>query len=227
MALSDMPAHVGIIMDGNGRWARERGLPRTQGHTEGLKAAKRVVRAASDLGISCLSLFAFSTENWKRAADEVSCLMDLIKTHLKKEFRFYKDNRIRVVHSGDRNGLPADILAEIDLTVRETASFNGLTVNLLINYGGRDEIVRAAAKAAVTGPITEHSLSAALDHTDFPDLDLLIRTGKEYRISNFLLWQSAYAELYFSDKLWPDWDGPDLRIATEAYRERNRRFGSV
>jgi undecaprenyl diphosphate synthase len=227
MAPDLVPAHVGIIMDGNGRWARERNLPRTHGHGEGLKAAKRIVRAASDLGIRCLSLYAFSTENWKRATDEVSYLMDLIKTHLKQEFRFYRENGVRVVHSGNRSGLPADILAEIDETARETAGFTGLTVNLLVNYGGRDEIIRAANKASETGALTEKSLSAALDNPEFPELDLLIRTGREYRISNFLLWQSAYAELWFSDKYWPDWEASDLAEAVAGYQKRNRRFGSV
>jgi undecaprenyl diphosphate synthase len=217
---------VGIIMDGNGRWAQARGLPRSEGHREGTENAKRVVKAAADLGLRYLSLFVFSTENWKRAEDEVGFLMGLIRKHLSAELDFYRANRIRVLHSGEIGDLPPEVAAEIRRTVADTAAFGGLTVNLAINYGGRDEIARAARRvAAAGGPIDEVSLSAAMDQPSLPDLDLVIRTSDEMRFSNFLLWQAAYAELWFSPKLWPDFGAEDLAEAVEAYRGRARRFG--
>ena len=228
--ISPLPRHVGIIMDGNGRWARERGRPRPDGHLEGLTAAKRVTAAAADLGIRWLTLYTFSTENWTRAEEEVSYLMFLIRTHLKKEFDFYRKNRIRILHAGDAGRLPPEVTREIRQAVADTAGFDGLTVILAINYGGRDEIVRAvrraiAADAAAT--ITEQTLRAHLDLPEVPDPDLIIRTGAELRQSNFLLWQAAYAEMYFSPRLWPDWDRPDLVAALEDYARRSRRFGGT
>lgn len=227
---TSQPLHIGIIMDGNGRWAQKRGLPRTKGHKEGLTVAKNIVATAAEMGIACLSLYAFSTENWKRAQSEVSFLMSLIKTHLKKEFDFYKKNGIRVVHSGDRSGLADDILKEIEEVEKVTASFKGLTVNLLINYGGCDEIVRASNRYITQNPgkqITAKELTANLDNPDIPPVDLLIRTGGDQRISNFLIWESAYAELFFSPKFWPDWKGEDLRKAVEDFTSRERRFGGI
>lgn len=221
-----MPAHVGIIMDGNGRWAKARGLPRTEGHREGLNTAKRIVKAAEDLGIRFLSLYTFSTENWKRAAEEVGFLMGLIRRHLAAEFDFYRENGVRVVHSGDPSSLPAEVTAEIDRVVAETSGFDGITVNLAVNYGGRDEIARAAAKAAAAGlRIDEASIAAGLDHPELPDPDLIIRTGGEMRLSNFLLWESAYSELWFSPRFWPDFTADDLAQAIDVYRSRERRFG--
>jgi len=225
-----LPRHVGIIMDGNGRWAVRRNKPRSFGHKEGLEAAKRVVKAAADLGLSYLSVFAFSTENWRRTEDEVKYLMFLVKTYLKKEYDFYKANHVRLVHSGDLSRLPQGIADDIRDTVRDTAGFGGLCLNIALNYGGRDEIIRAVSRwreRHAQAPLTESDMSSCLDHPDLPDLDLLIRTGGEMRISNFLLWQSAYAELYFSDKLWPDWDGDDLIGAIAEYQRRNRRYGGV
>ncbi len=231
---SRLPRHVGIIMDGNGRWAQARGLLRTQGHQEGLEAAKRVVKAASDLGLRFLSLYTFSTENWRRTEKEVSYLMFLIRTHLRREYDFYRENCIRVVHSGDLGRLPDDVRCEIASVTRDTSEFTGLTVNLAINYGGRDEIVRAvnrlladgAGKPATgAGPVSEERLRVMLDHPEFPDPDLIIRTGGEYRISNFLLWGAAYAELDFSPKMWPDWTGDDLAESLERFLGRRRRFG--
>jgi undecaprenyl diphosphate synthase len=227
-----LPAHIGIIMDGNGRWARQRGLIRTQGHSEGLKAAKRVVQAASDLGIRYLTLYTFSTENWKRAVEEVGFLMGLIKEFLIAELDFYRENRIRIRFAGDSAGLPADVVVEIDRVVRETARYEGLSVCLAINYGGRDEIVRSVrrlAAAAGSEPIVFDAagIAANLDNPDVPDPDLIVRTAGERRVSNFLLWQSAYSEYFFSDKLWPDWDGSDLRTAIDDYQRRDRRFGGV
>jgi undecaprenyl diphosphate synthase len=217
-------------MDGNGRWAEARGKPRTEGHLEGVKAAKRVVGAAAEAGISFLSLYAFSTENWTRAQEEVSYLMGLIGLYLKKEYDFYRKNRIRILHSGDLERLPREIAREIDDVTRDTAGFDGLTVNLSINYGGRDEIIRAFRRRLSQGseePLTEQSFRQYLDHPELPDPDLIIRSANELRLSNFLLWESAYAELYFSAKLWPDWDGDDLRAALAEYAQRSRRFGGT
>ena len=225
-----LPLHVGIIMDGNGRWAQQRGKNRRQGHLEGLKAAKRVVKAASEAGIKFITLYAFSTENWKRTEKEVSYLMFLIKSHLKKEYDFYRDNQIRVIHSGDLRKLPEDVIVEIKRVTADTSHFRGLTVNLAVNYGGRDEIVRAVNRLFEEGsnvPITEDDLRRDLDHPDIPDPDLIIRTGGESRISNFLLWELAYSELYFSSKLWPDWDRDDLIEAVKEFQIRERRFGGA
>lgn len=226
-----LPIHVGIIMDGNGRWAAQRRKHRSKGHLEGLKAAKRVVKAASEAGIMYLTLYVFSTENWKRAEKEVSYLMRLIKTHLKKEYDFYRENHIRVVHSGDLQRLPQDVIKEIFRVTADTAHFDGLTLNLAINYGGRDEILRAVNRMLenrfVPSPVAEDDIKHHLDRPEIPDPDLIIRTGGEYRISNFLLWQLAYSELYFSSKLWPDWEGSDLVQAVNEYQQRERKFGAV
>ena len=217
-------------MDGNGRWATARGKARSEGHLEGVKAAKRVVKAAAEEGLSFLSLYTFSTENWTRAEEEVSYLMFLVRSHLRKEYDFYRENRIRIVHSGDRDRLPRDIVSEIEDVTRDTAAFTGLTVNLSINYGGRDEILRAFRRHMERGgkqPLTEESFRMLLDLPELPDPDLIIRTANEQRLSNFLLWESAYAELYFSPKLWPDWGGDDLREALADYAGRTRRFGGA
>lgn len=224
-----VPAHAGIIMDGNGRWAKARGLPRTEGHREGLRVAKRIIRAAEDLGIRYLSLYTFSTENWKRAAEEVSFLMSLITRHLRSEFDFYRDNHIRIVHSGDAAGLPEDVREAIRSVMADTSGYDGITVNLAINYGGRDEIVRAARKLLRGGAVdlSEDGFRAFLDAPDLPDPDLVIRTGGDMRLSNFLLWESAYAELYFSEKHWPDWTEEDLKKAVDSYSCRERRYGGT
>ncbi|MDX9826756.1 MAG: polyprenyl diphosphate synthase [Spirochaetia bacterium] len=224
--------HVGIIMDGNGRWATKRGLPRTEGHRQGLEAAKRIVAACSERNISHLSLYTFSTENWKRTKDEVGFLMGLIKTHLAAELDFYRKNRIKLLHSGNRSGLSADILREIDTAVRDTSAFPGMVVNLAINYGGRDEILRSvkrlsAGRGATADSITEKDIASGMDHPELPDPDLIIRTGGEMRLSNFLLWESAYSELYFTDCLWPDFDAEALDKALDDYRSRTRRFGGL
>jgi undecaprenyl diphosphate synthase len=219
---------VGIIMDGNGRWAKARGRPRTEGHLEGAKAAKRVVAAAVDAGLAYLSLYIFSTENWSRAEEEVSYLMFLVRSYLRKEYDFYRQNGIRIVHSGDMERLPPDIAQEIREVTKDTAQFRGLTVNLSINYGGRNEIIRAFNKILAGGkrePLTEESFRAYLDHPELPDPDLIIRSANEQRLSNFLLWESAYAELYFSPKPWPDWTGEDLKEALAEYKRRSRTFG--
>ena len=221
--------HIGIIMDGNGRWAKERGKPRTFGHSEGVRTAKRIAKAASDMGVKYLSLYTFSTENWKRSETEVKFLMQLLKKHLREQFSFYRENNIRVVHSGSLDRLPEVVQKEIVDVEDLTKDFTGMTANLVINYGGRDEIVRAVKKLRDQGEseITEEKLSAAMDRPEIPDPDLIIRTGGELRISNFLLWESAYSELYFSKKYWPDWQTEDLKEAIEAFASRNRRYGGV
>ncbi len=227
---SRLPRHVGIIMDGNGRWAEARGKPRTEGHLEGVKAAKRVVAAAAEAGLAFVSLYTFSTENWARAQEEVSYLMGLIGSYLKKEYDFYRRNRIRIVHSGDLGRLPRAVAREIEDVTRDTSGFDGLTVNLSINYGGRDEIIRAFRRMVARGDqgsLSEETFRLYLDQPDLPDPDLIIRSANEQRLSNFLLWESAYAELYFSPKLWPDWDGSDLREALADYGRRSRRFGGT
>lgn len=224
-----VPAHAGIIMDGNGRWAKARGLPRTEGHREGLRVAKRIIRAAEDLGIRYLSLYTFSTENWKRASEEVSFLMSLISRHLRAEFDFYRENHIRIVHSGAASGLPQDVREAIQSVMEDTSGFDGITVNLAINYGGRDEILRAVQRMIRSGAevSSEDGLRSFLDVPSLPDPDLIIRTGGDLRLSNFLIWESAYSELYFSEKLWPDWTEDDLRQAIKSYSGRERRFGGT
>ena len=230
--MGGIPTHVGIIMDGNGRWAQQRGLVRTQGHLEGLKAAKRIVKAASDLGIRYLTLYAFSTENWKRASDEVNFIMGLVKQYLRAELEFSRKNFIRTRYTGDMIGLPPDIQKEICDSMADTANFDGMQVVLAINYGGRDEIARAVRRFAEANNesltnITEKDISAFMDNPDIPDPDLIIRSAGEYRTSNFLLWEGAYSEFYISNKLWPDWDKEDLEAAIEDFKGRERRFGSV
>jgi len=228
---SQVPAHIGIIMDGNGRWAKKRKQLRTQGHLEGLKSAKRIVKAASDLGVRYLTLYVFSTENWKRTTEEVGFIMGLVKQYLRGELDFYRQNRIRIRHTGDPAGLPADIVKELHEAAEETRLFEGLQVILALNYGGRDEIIRAFRRLSGTGvsagTVTEEALGQCLDNPDIPDPDLIIRSAGEYRISNFLLWEGAYSEYYFSDKLWPDWTGDDLAAAIADYQQRERRFGGI
>jgi undecaprenyl diphosphate synthase len=225
-----LPRHVGIIMDGNGRWATARGLGRGKGHLEGLEAARRITQATSEAGIPYLSLYVFSTENWKRSVEEVGFLMSLVSLHLEREIGFYREHNLRVVHSGDRSGLPSAVRRSLGRIVDLTASHRGMVVNLALNHGGRDEILRAVARWAsekIEEPLTEERLRQHLDRPELPDLDLLIRTGGELRLSNFLLWQAAYAELVFSPKLWPDFGVADLRAALSEYEGRERRFGAA
>jgi undecaprenyl diphosphate synthase len=229
-----LPVHVGIIMDGNGRWARARNQNRSEGHREGLRASKRIVRAAAEIGIPYLSLYTFSTENWKRAREEVSFLMGLVKQHLRKEYEFYRENGIRLRYSGNLNGLPKDVREDMLLAIEDTKDFNRLTVNLALNYGGRDEIIRAArrwllAQKGNPNPevFTEEALSSCMDNPDIPDPDLIVRSAGETRISNFLIWESAYAEYYVSPKLWPDWDSADLYAALTEYQNRIRKYGGL
>lgn len=224
-----VPEHIGIIMDGNGRWAVKQGKNRSAGHREGLEAAKRIVKAARDAGVSFVTLYTFSTENWKRTSEEVGFLMGLIKNHLRNEYGFYKENGIRVLHTGDLSMLPDDVQKEIRLAEQDTESFSGMTVILALNYGGRDEIIRALKKipSEKIKDLTEEEFSYYLDNKSVPFPDMIIRTGGEKRISNFLLWQSAYSELFFSEKLWPDWQADDLYEAIRDFNGRERRYGGV
>lgn len=229
--ISAVPKHIGIIMDGNGRWAKQRKLPRTNGHKEGLTVAKQIVKAAAEIGVKYVTLYTFSTENWKRAQEEVGFLMNLIKGHLRAEFQFYKDNGIRIKHLGNLSGLPVEVQKEIIDAINETAEFTGLTVVLAINYGGRDEITRGLKKIISQNinpdKITENDISSYFDVPELPDVDLMIRTGGELRLSNFLLWQTAYAEFVFSDILWPDYNKDEFYKDIEKFQSRNRRFGDV
>ena len=231
--MSSTPRHIGIIMDGNGRWAIAKGFRRTRGHREGVEAAKRIVLAAIDAGVEYLTLYAFSTENWRRAEEEVSFLMALLARHLRDQYDFYRDNNVRVVHAGDLDRLPPEVRTEIERVTRETAGNTAITVNLAVNYGGRDEIVRAVNRWLVRrdgngkGPLCEADLKSNLDLAQVPDPDLIVRTGGEQRISNFLVWESAYAELYFSPRLWPEWEAADLNQAIEEFRRRKRNYGGM
>ena len=228
--LSHLPSHLAIIMDGNGRWAKNRGLIRSKGHLEGLSSAKKIAQAAAELGIKYLTLYVFSTENWKRTEQEVGYLMNLIRSHLRSEFEFYKTNRIRIEHLGDLNGLPPDIQAEITKAREETKDFTGLTLTLAINYGGRNEIVRAIKKCASLDNIDKikvENFGTYFDIPELPDVDLLIRTGGEKRLSNYLLWHASYAELIFTDTLWPDYTETELYENIIEFQKRNRRFGNA
>lgn len=226
----NLPLHVAITMDGNGRWAQARKLPRTSGHNEGLKTAKRIVKAASDLGIKYLTLYVFSTENWKRAEQEVGFLMNLIHTHLCGELDFYRENGIRVRHIGNFQALPEPIQKDIQQAIDDTANFTGMTVYLAINYGGRDEIIRGVKKIIenkiTTDQLDEKLFSSYLDMPESPDVDLLIRTGGEQRLSNYLLWHIPYAEQIYTDTLWPDYSNEEFLANVEAFTHRNRRFGA-
>lgn len=225
-----LPQHVAVIMDGNGRWAKNQGLARTNGHKEGLNTAKRIVACAAALGIKYITLYTFSTENWKRTQEEVGYLMSLIRNHLRAEFEFYKKNGIRIDHIGDLDGLPKDVQKEILNAKEDTKDFTGTTCVLAINYGGRDELVRAfkkIAKSTESDKITEELISKNLDGDQLPDVDLMIRTGGEQRLSNFLLWQCAYAEFVFTPTLWPDYQEDEFQQNIYEFQKRNRRFGSV
>jgi undecaprenyl diphosphate synthase len=228
------PRHVAIIMDGNGRWANARGKPRNAGHRAGAEAVRRTIEAAAALGIKYLTLFSFSSENWKRPATEVSDLMGLLRLYLRKEVTTMVDKNVRLKVIGERGRLSADIISAIDEAEARTAHCSGLTLVLALNYGGRAEIVQASkalAKAVAAGDfdpdaIDETMFAGALETAGMPDPDLLIRTSGEQRISNFLLWQLAYAEFVFVDKHWPDFGSDDLAAAIKEFGNRERRFGS-
>jgi undecaprenyl diphosphate synthase len=230
-----IPRHVAIIMDGNGRWAKQRLLPRIAGHRKGIEAAKAVVRAAGDLGLEVLTLYAFSTENWSRPADEVSDLMGLLKHFIQKDITELADNGVRLRIIGDYKALSPDLVTLIDGAVARTADNRKTTLVIALNYGSQAEIVasaRALAERARDGAldpssITAEHLGAGLETYGIPDPDLVIRTSGEQRLSNFLLWQAAYAELLFVDTLWPDFGAKELESALAVYAQRERRFGGL
>ncbi len=230
-----IPQHVAIIMDGNGRWAKKRFLPRNAGHTQGSKRVEEICRAAYDLGIKYLTIYAFSTENWTRPEDEISALMKILRNYLKESIKKATENNMRVRVIGDRSYLAADIHESIKELEEVSAGNTGLNFQIALNYGGRDEILRAVRQMAADyregrfeqGEIDEKLFAGYLDTRGIPDPDLLIRTSGEERLSNFLLWQCAYTEFYFPEVLWPDFDKNELRKAVEQYTERDRRFGGV
>ena len=216
--------HVAIIMDGNGRWAKRHHLPRAMGHQRGVEAVRRLVRGLAPLGIECLTIYAFSSENWKRPEDEISDLMGLMRKFIKSDLPEFIANDVRLKIVGDYKALPGDIVAMLEDALARTA--NGRrTLAVALNYGSQQEIARAATAAAAKGAITPESIAAELDTADLPPLDLLIRTSGEVRLSNFLLWQSAYAELIFTDVLWPDFTVAHLEAALADFAGRERRFG--
>jgi undecaprenyl diphosphate synthase len=229
------PHHVAIIMDGNGRWAKARGLPRAAGHRRGADAVRRVVRGAGELGVPVLTLFAFSTENWTRPVDEVNDLMGLLRHYLRSELEELRRNGARLRVIGRRDGLSPDIVGDIVEAEATTRRNSRIAVNICINYGGRDEIVRAARHLAAQvaagdlppEAIDEHRFERELLTAGLPDPDMLIRTSGEQRISNFLLWQCAYAELVFVDTLWPDFTKEHLEKAIIEFRRRERRYGGT
>lgn len=228
----DGPRHVAIIMDGNGRWAKARGLPRAMGHREGVQALKRTIQAAPDLGIRCLTVFGFSTENWSRPEEEVSDLMGLVRTYVASDLTRLEKAGVRLRILGRREGLPADIAAIIDKAEAQTAHNTKFTLQVAFNYGGRADLVDAArrymdrvAAGDAVGPISEQAFEAGLATAGSPPLDLIIRTSGEQRLSNFLLWEAAYAELVFQDILWPDYGPQALAEAVAAFTQRDRRYG--
>lgn len=223
-----MPHHVAIVMDGNGRWATRRFMPRVAGHKQGVESLRRCVKACVDRGIAVLTVFAFSSENWNRPIEEVSGLMDLMVGALGREVPRLGRDGVRLHFIGERGGLSEKIANGLLRAEAETAQNRRLVLNVCFNYGGRWDIARAAAQLVARGePVTEASLDRAMALSHVPDPDLFIRTGGEQRLSNFLLWQSAYAELYFSDRLWPEFDEAALDEAIAAFQRRERRFGQT
>jgi len=233
MTTQNIPKHVAIIMDGNGRWAKARGLPRIAGHRAGVESAREAVNFAKDLGIEVITLYTFSTENWKRPKDEVMGLFGLLEDYIGKEFEKFAKDHIRLMVTGDIDGIPEPLRSKLKKTIIDTAKNHTFTVNLALNYGSRAEIVRAArliaenvnASKLKVDEITEDAFSQYLYTKDLPDPDLLIRTSGEYRISNFLLWQISYAEVYVTDILWPDFRKKDFSEAIAWFKNRQRRFG--
>lgn len=216
--------HVAIIMDGNGRWAKKRALPRAVGHQRGVEAVRRLVRGIEPLGLECLTLYAFSSENWKRSENEVDDLMNLMRRFIKSDLPEFVENGVKLKIIGNWRALAPDIVAMLEDALAQTA--NGTqTLAVALNYGAQDEIARAARAAADAGKITPEAITAHLDTADLPPLDLLIRTSGEIRLSNFLLWQSAYAEMLFVDTLWPDFKPEHLAHALDSFAHRERRYG--
>lgn len=232
---SALPVHIGIIMDGNGRWAKKRGLPRKAGHSAGAKTFRKITRYCSDIGIKYLTVYAFSTENWKRPEDEVRSLMKLFKSYLEEALADFKDDSIVVKFIGDKAPFDEDLRNLMIENEQSSKDRDGMVLNIAMNYGSRDEIVRAVKNicndvqsgAVLTENIDEQLISDYLYTSGQPDPDLIIRPSGEYRISNFLLWQSAYTEFVIMNKLWPDFETSDLDEAIKIYSQRNRRYGGV
>jgi undecaprenyl diphosphate synthase len=223
-----MPQHIAIVMDGNGRWASKRFLPRVAGHKQGVSALRHCVSACVKRGVKVLTVFAFSSENWNRPTEEVSGLMSLFALALSREVPKLKAQGVRLHFIGDRGNLSQSVIDGMTKSALATCTNETLVLNVCFNYGGRWDIIQAAAKLMAQGtPVTEQSLSSAMALSHVGDPDLVIRTGGEQRISNFLLWQSAYSEFYFSDKLWPDFDEAALDLAIASYLQRERRFGKT
>ncbi len=227
----NIPQHVAIILDGNGRWAKAKGMPRNYGHVQGAKNVERICEDAYHMGIKYLTVYAFSTENWKRSKEEVDALMSLLRNYMKTCVKTAKKNHMRVRVIGDKTGLAKDIQDSIDNLERESKEQDGLNFTIAINYGSRDEICRAVKKMVQEGisaaEITEEMIAAHLDTAGIPDPDLLIRTSGELRLSNYLMWQLAYTEFYFTDTPWPDFNKGELARAIERYNQRDRRYGGV
>ena len=230
---SRLPRHIAVIMDGNGRWAKARGLPRSAGHAAGAETFRKVATYCKDIGIEYLTVYAFSTENWKRPAEEVDAIMGLLEKYLLEAIEQMERDRVKMQFFGDVSVLSPRLRELIDRTAEISTHFEGCQVNVCVNYGGRDEIVRAARRYAGevkngrANDIDEDGFSGRLFSAGIPDPELLIRPGGEYRLSNFLLWQCAYAELYFTDVLWPDFTEREIDRAIAAFQHRNRRFGGV
>lgn len=224
-----LPQHIAIIMDGNGRWAKSRRLPRLAGHKAGAEAVKRTIEAAQALAIRFLTLYAFSTENWSRPQDEIDGLMDLLSKTLDTYTSEAQQKNYRLLVSGERTKLPPSVLTKIDAAIQTTAHNTGLTVNLALNYGARQEIVQAVNALLATGKknISMQDIAAHLYQPTLPDPELIIRTSGEERLSNFLLWQAAYSEFYFTPVLWPDFNAQELQQALNVYAQRTRRFGGI
>ncbi len=235
MTLSRVPVHVAIILDGNGRWAKKKGMPRTYGHKVGAENVERICREAWDIGIKYLTVYAFSTENWSRPEEEVSTLMRLFSSYIKSTFKTAPKNNMRVRFIGDLSGFTPKLRESMKELEDFTASLTGLSLQICVNYGSRDEIkraVRAIAEEIKQGSlevsdIDEDTVRAHLDTRDIPDPDLLIRTSGEQRLSNYLLWQMAYTEFYFTEVAWPDFNREELIKACEEYNQRDRRYGRV
>jgi undecaprenyl diphosphate synthase len=226
--MSSIPHHIAIVMDGNGRWAKQRYLPRVAGHRQGVESLRRCVRACSDRGVKVLTVFAFSSENWSRPNEEVSGLLDLLAGALTREVKPMHESGVRICFIGDRSRMSDKVRAGFAKAELDTQNNTRITLNVCFNYGGRWDIAQAASKLVAQGaPITEANLDAAMALAHVSDPDLVIRTGGEYRISNFLLWQSAYSELYFTDALWPDFDETALDAAMADFAMRERRFGKT
>lgn len=234
-ATGSIPKHIAIVMDGNGRWARERGLSRSEGHRAGARRVKEIARTCMDVGVQFLTIYAFSKENWKRPRAEISAIMKLTEIFYQREFKVLRDEGVHFVHLGDRDNLPKTVLKVLDNIEANNTEERRLVLSIAFNYSGRSEIARAARLVADKsirgelrpGDITEQLVGDHLYAPDIPDVDLFIRTGGEMRVSNFLLWQIAYAEIWVTHVLWPDFTGEILKSAIENYGKRDRRFGGV